>query len=139
MFWDRRETYPERRLASIRRESRLVDKDIAALSQTVRSGGEVPAPGGLRSEEWRRLQEQEAEAEMLPDWFPRSGPAGNEPVRSERGFVRDERFVDYLASNFQPSPTERVEDRETPDYRRWILVGLVVALTLLYCLARHWL
>lgn len=139
MFWKRKETFIERRLTSVRREMRLVDGDMDALARTVRSGGRVPVPNGLRSEEWRRRQAEEAESEMLPEWFPRPDQGGNEPVRSDRGFVRDERFVDYLASNFHPAPKDREDERDRPVDRRWILVGLVAILVLLYSLARHWL
>lgn len=139
MFWNRKETYPERRLSDIRREMRLVDGDIESLSRTVRSGGQVAPPRGLRSEEWRRKQAAEAEAEMLPEWFPRPDQDNAEPVRSERGFVRNEKFVDYLASNLQPAPAEQTEEPDTPTDRRWILIGLAIALLILYCLARHWL
>ncbi len=139
MFWNRKRTFPEKRLAGIRRETRLVDGDINALTRTVRSGGQIPAPQELRSEEWRRRQFAEEEAEMLPDWFPRPGQDGNEPVRADRGFVRDERFVDYLASNFQPAPTERAEEPDAPGHRKWIVVALVVVLLLIYCLTMHWL
>jgi hypothetical protein len=139
MFWKRKETLLEKRLANISREMILVDADIDALSRTVRSGGRIPAPRGLRSEEWRRRQIAEAEAEMLPEWFPRSEDVCDETGRSERGLVRDERLVSYLASNFQTAPPQRAEESDAPADRRWVLVGMIVVLLLLYCLARHWL
>jgi hypothetical protein len=139
MFWKRRSTFPEKRLVSDRRELHLVDGDIDALTRTVRSGGQVPPPAGLRSEEWRRRQEDAEEAELLPDWFPRADRDGEAPVRSERGFVRDERFVDYMASSFQTAPQERVDEHDAPGDRKWILVGLAAIVLLLILLGRHWL
>lgn len=117
---------------------KLVGADIAALSKTVRSGGQIPAPKGLRSEEWRRRQAEEEEAALLPDWFPRTRGDSATPSTSEHGFVRDERFVDYLASNFQPVQEEKMNEPDEPGDRRWILFGLVAAVVLLYCLARRW-
>lgn len=137
--WNRRETFPERRLACIRREMGLIGADMEALSRTVRSGGQVPAPRGLLSEDWRRRQEAEEQLAMLPEWFPR--PAGDDDIsaRSERGFVRNEKFVDYLASNFQPSQKGKAEEPDEHSDRRWVFVGVAIAIVILYILAvMHW-
>jgi hypothetical protein len=133
MFWARRLTSPERRLAGVRRELQLVHSDLRALGRTVRSGGQVAIPEALRSREWRNRQTAAAaEAEALPDWFPKpvSKP---EPRRSDRGFVRDERFVDYLASNYQPGPDSVGEGDDGNG--RTITIALVVVLIVVWIVA----
>jgi hypothetical protein len=138
-FWNRRTTFPERRLAGVSREMDLIGSDISALTRTVRSGGQIPPPPELASTVWRRRQEAAEEAAVLPEWFPRPEDRETEPARAERGFVRNEKFVDYLASNFQPAQSGKVDEPDEPVDRRWVFIGLVVLIVVLYLLAvMHW-
>jgi len=133
MFWVRKRlSLPERRLAGVRRELQLIRSDLRALGRTVRSGGQVPIPEFLRSRDGRNRQTvAEADAEFLPDWFPK--PVSSPPRRSERGFVRDERFVDYLASNYQPGAGATEDDSDGSG--RGITIALVVVLIVIWVVA----
>jgi hypothetical protein len=138
-LWNRKTTFPERRLAGVRREMDLIGSDIDALTRTVRSGGQVPPPPELASTVWRRKLDADEQAAVLPDWFPRSDDGEPGAARSERGFVRNEKFVDYLASNFQPAQAGKAEEPDDPADRRWVFIGLVVLVVVLYLLAvMHW-